>query len=508
MRNLLLVAAFFEGFYLLVLELFYIQLLKPFYGDSYFVWLTMIAVTMTGSGIGYFLGGAICKKDDASVRTIIFVILSSISILIAIIYPLNEFLFVKLAETDLVIGLVIHSVFILLLPVSLVTLFNPIIINYISNVYKSGKASGLVFFVSTTGGITGVYLLAFLLFPGMDLLFILKIIFILFTLCVSAYLLLSQRYRPVLFHVFFSLVLFVSFLNNVREPKRGKDTKIVYRNHGIMGEIEIMDKGENIRYMNINGTTQSAINPKTEQSIWTYPYRVSAYASAFPEGSDVLVAGLGGGVLVNQLIWVKFNVTCIEFDKRQYDVAKRYMSLRDDFHFEADDFRHYINVTDKKYDIIILDLSKGESIPSHVYTLESFNKMSELLKEDGIIMLHYFSNIYGKGDIGLKSILKTFEETGLHFALIRKKECDNSSEEIIVASKNKQLIDEKKIRVPKPSLKKIGFADTDIFVKQYDYSEGIVLRDDKNQMEKIQFEAVKDIRNRVRKTEIKSFYGQ
>jgi len=501
MRNLLLVAAFFEGFYLLVLELFYIQLLKPVYGDSYFVWLTMIAVTMAGSGIGYFSGGAISKKSVASVRTIIFVTLSSVSILIAIIYPLNEFLSVQLAETNLIIGLVIQSLFILLLPVSLVTLFNPIIINYISMVYKSGKASGLVFFVSTLGGITGVYLLAFLLFPGMDLLFILKIIFILFALCVSVYLLLSKMYGLMIFYVFFSFVLFMLFLNNIKEPRRGKYTRVIYRNHGIMGEIEIRDKGENIRFMNINGTVQSAINPKNGQSVWTYPYRISIYASAFPAGSDVLLAGLGGGVLVNQLISVNLNVTCIEFDKRQYDVAKKYMSLMDDFHFEVDDFRHYINVTDKKYDIIILDLSKGESIPSHVYTVESFNKISELLKEDGIIMLHYFGNIYGKGDIGLKSILKTFGETGLHFSLIRKKEGDKSPEEIIIASKNEQLIDEKNIRVPKPTLEKMGFADTDIFIKQYDYSEGIVLKDDKNQMEKIQFETVKDIRKWIRRPE-------
>jgi spermidine synthase len=501
MRNLLLVAAFFEGFYLLVLELFYIQLLKPFYGDSYFVWLTMIAVTMAGSGIGYFSGGAISKKSVASVRTIIFVTLSSVSILIAIIYPLNEFLSVQLAETNLIIGLVIQSLFILLLPVSLVTLFNPIIINYISMVYKSGKASGLVFFVSTLGGITGVYLLAFLLFPGMDLLFILKIIFILFALCVSVYLLLSKMYGLMIFYVSFSFVLFMLFLNNIKEPRRGKYTRVIYRNHGIMGEIEIRDKGENIRFMNINGTVQSAINPKNGQSVWTYPYRISIYASAFPAGSDVLLAGLGGGVLVNQLISVNLNVTCIEFDKRQYDVAKKYMSLMDDFHFEVDDFRHYINVTDKKYDIIILDLSKGESIPSHVYTVESFNKISELLKEDGIIMLHYFGKIYGKGDIGLKSILKTFGETSLHFSLIRKKEGDKSPEEIIIASKNEQLIDEKNIRVPKPTLEKMGFADTDIFIKQYDYSEGIVLKDDKNQMEKIQFETVKDIRKWIRRPE-------
>jgi hypothetical protein len=508
MRNLLLAAAFLEGFYLLVIELFYVQLLKPFYGDSYFVWLTMIAVTMTGSGIGYFSGGALCKKSDASVRTIIFIVLSSISILIAVIYPLNKFLFVQLAETDLVIGLVIHSLFILLLPVSLITLFNPIIINYFSNVYKSGKASGLVFFVSTIGGITGVYLLAFLLFPGMDLLFILKIIFILFTMCVSAYLLLIQRYGQIIFYISFSLVLFVLFLNNISEPKGGKNARIVYRNFGIMGKIEIIDIGENIRFMNSNATTQSAINLKNKKSIWSYPYRISAYASAFPEGSDVLLAGLGGGVLVNQLISVNLNVTCIEFDKRQYDVAKKYMSLMDDFHFEVDDFRHYINVTDKKYDIIILDLSKGESIPSHVYTVESFNKISELLKEDGIIMLHYFSNIYGKGDIGLKSILKTFEETGLNFSLIRKKEGDRSPEEIIIASRKKQLIDEKKIRVPKLFLQNMGFADTAIFTRQYDYSQGFVLKDDKNQMEKIQFEAVKDLRNRIRKTEVESFYKQ
>ena len=48
MKRLLLIAAFFEGFLLLAVELVYVRLLHPVYGDSYYIWIAMLAVTMLG----------------------------------------------------------------------------------------------------------------------------------------------------------------------------------------------------------------------------------------------------------------------------------------------------------------------------------------------------------------------------------------------------------------------------------------------------------------------------
>jgi spermidine synthase len=505
-KNKILAAAFLEGFFLLGIEILYTQLLKPYYGDSYYVWLTMLSVTMLGSTAGYYAGGAIAKGDPERTKKFLLLDLALLTLFFANVYPISEGLFLTLFADDFIKSVIIHSFIILFLPVVAITLFNPLLVKAYDSIHQhSGKSSGTVFFASTCGGVVSVYLVAFFLLPRFDLLDVIAFFTTVLVMAFAAYLFATRQYRILALQVIASSCIIVFFVQGQALPLQGKNTRVLHRSHGVMGEIEIREEGKS-RFMSLNRTPQSAIDPNTGVSRWSYPYRVSNYASALPERARVLVAGLGGGVLVNQLMVLNFDIDCVEFDYRTYDLSRKYMHLAKDFTFIVDDFRHFVNATDKSYDLIILDLSKGESIPTNVYTVEAFEKILSLLNRDGYMMLHYFSDVFGKGDYGLKSIMKTLSRTGAFFSLIRKIPGDKSAEQIVIAANNPELIGNRKFRFPERLSELHGFPVTDYYVQDLQFEDGEVLTDEKNNLDRVQFGIVEDIRNHIRTSEKSIFY--
>ncbi len=503
MKNKLLIAAIAEGSLLVAMELMYAQLLHPFFGQSYYVWLAMLAITMLGSAIGYIVGGQFTRFPDSKIKLIVSVCLIFIGVYFLLVFSFNEFLFVKLQEFSLFTALIYHSLLILLIPVILITLNSPIIVKYYSlHVANSGKSSGTVFFASTIGGVISIYALAFFILPAFDLIGILHSLGLLVLIISALFFMQSSSYILLAANVVIFLFIYFSVSKNQTEITETANTKVLYRNHGIMGELEIREEHGETRIISLNRTEQSAIDVKFSSSLMSYPYRVLTYASVKPAQSDVLVAGYGGGALVNLLIELDFAVDCIEFDDRMYPVSKKYFNANDAFNLKIDDFRHYINVTNKKYDLIVLDLSKGESIPANVYTVESFRRILKLLNPGGFVILHYFSDMHGTGEYGLHSLMKTMDQSGAFFALARKNEGDQSPEQLLFMSNNPQIIVDRGLRIPRRIVTSYNFAINNFMLTNIDYSSGQVLTDDKNNLEKIQLDVVVGVRKEVRRAQL------
>ena len=53
------------------------------------------------------------------------------------------------------------------------------------------------------------------------------------------------------------------------------------------------------------------------------------------------------------------------------------------------DGRAFIQNTDKKYDLIILDAYSSDSLPIHLFTREMFQSVSHTLKEGGVFAINY-----------------------------------------------------------------------------------------------------------------------
>jgi hypothetical protein len=62
-NKLLLCLSFLEGGSLMATELLSARMMAPYFGSSLFVWATVLALTLGGLTIGYFLGGVISTNS-------------------------------------------------------------------------------------------------------------------------------------------------------------------------------------------------------------------------------------------------------------------------------------------------------------------------------------------------------------------------------------------------------------------------------------------------------------
>ena len=271
--------------------------------------------------------------------------------------------------------------------------------------------------------------------------------------------------------------------------------KVHHLSDGLLGQMmvaEVQNKQAKVHYRslfvnNISQTkTHVSLNPNDNgRSEWRYVHRLALYSSYKPAGSNVLVCGLGGGNLINELLSRSYNVDVVEIDPRMEQLAKDFFFMRDGANVIVDDARHYINTCQKKYDIVILDMSAGENQPVNVYTKEGFTQIQNMLAEEGVMFLHYNNKLKGPDAVAAKSIMRTLAASGYNVELIDTEGDHNSVNEIqFFASMSPIVLQEQAFQNRDPWADGFNFLTGDkIFIKDYDYSEGIILTDDRPIME-------------------------
>ena len=216
-------------------ELLGAKLLAPFFGSSLYVWSSVMAVTLIGLALGYFLGGFISVKPKLEKR------LYSIMVIGAVIIALMPFTvqmcFALFSNLNLLPSVLISSVFLLVPPVFLMGMVSPLIISLIDINFKSpGKSSGTVYAVSTVGGIIATFLFGFYIIPnfGLSIPCIVTAIFLGIVPCTM--LLLKKNLLPLLLvgGIWFSF-------RAMHLNKSNSRVKIVSLQEGILGQLLVVD---------------------------------------------------------------------------------------------------------------------------------------------------------------------------------------------------------------------------------------------------------------------------
>lgn len=166
------------------------------------------------------------------------------------------------------------------------------------------------------------------------------------------------------------------------------------------------------RALFVNRIGQTWVNAETGESRWDYPNYLVTLASTLKPNPNVLVLGLGGGTVPRYLeSALGANIDAVEIDKRMNVISKQFFSLGNT-KVIIDDARHYIETCYKKYDLIIFDLYKGESPPSHTLSVETFLKIKKLLLKDGMCIINFNGFIDNEEGLAGRSIIKTLKAAG------------------------------------------------------------------------------------------------
>jgi spermidine synthase len=489
--SFLLFIAFAEGASVMAVELIGAKMAAPYFGSTHYVWTAVLAVTLIGLTSGYYIGG---KLSEAKNRDQLFFPILSLAAIGTLILPIiSPNVMENFMHVDFRLAALFSTMFFLFPVLLIFGLIPPLVISKLTeNVQSSGEKTGLTYAISTIGGVFMTLITAFLLIPSIGLRFTAVLVGVLFALLPIYHYVSSAKWMKVL-----ALVLLIGFFvfSNTsissKAKKSGPQFSEIYQAHGLLGFINIIDYPYNqTRALFTNNISQSYVHKPTARSQWTYVHRLSTYTSFKPEGSKVFLVGLGAGNVVTEFKLLKFDVTVCDIEKRMAHIARTFFGMIEPDKIIIDDARHALNVETEKYDIIVLDVSAGESQPNNLYTIESFKRIKEMLKEDGIFFVHYPTYINHEHYLALKCITKTMKEAGFNVDLINTYPSkDMVAEMIVFASKNNTRLHEQDYSRRDLFAESFGFPKNtmEVYYQPYDDSDGFILTDDKPIMDKLHF---------------------
>jgi len=363
---------FISGAVVMGVEIMASRLLAPYYGDSVYVWGSLIAVIMTALAIGYRRGGSKADKYSSLFGLTNIMFVAGVFI---VMIPLSAPTVLELTR-----GLGLPPIYEPLLPSAILLSVPTIYLGMVSpyalrlsakNLDEIGAVSGSLSSLNTVGSIVGTFLTVFFLVPNFgtrEIITSMGIVLIAFSLINN-----SRRY--------FSLSVVDSRLGN---------TRTMYLN--------------NVPHsaMYINGSA-------------TPVYRYTDYFNlAFGYNTNITrVLFIGGGgfsgpkQFLEDYPWVTVDV--VEIDPVVVDVAYRFFNVSEanpKLNIYVMDGRKFLEDANV-YDLIVLDAYSHTYVPFHLMTNEFMELVDGHLSRNGVLVANIIGSLVGDTSDLLWSMVNT-----------------------------------------------------------------------------------------------------
>ena len=144
------------------------RLLNPFFGSSLIVWAWLISTFLAAFSLGSIIGGWISNAPPRQRQRAQWIVgaIAVGSLGFTAFFGRAMLGQIEIAFAEITTGLLVACLALFFLPVTTLSSFGPQCVQYLaSRGTPPGKASGLIYGVSTLGNIAGVMLTAFVLIP-------------------------------------------------------------------------------------------------------------------------------------------------------------------------------------------------------------------------------------------------------------------------------------------------------------------------------------------------------
>jgi spermidine synthase len=413
----LLTVAFTSGAAVMAMEISAGRLLAPYFGTTLFVWTNIIGVVLIALSIGYYIGGRLADRRP-NLNTLLSLIL--MAGLIGLIIPWAIKPLVSNVTFDLSVSYsaavitFVTSLFttsvLFAIPLTLLGMVSPFVIKlYARQHEKLGESAGRIFAVSTVGSILGTFLPTLWLIPSFGTkatIYISAGALIL----ISGIGLLQKAAARLLFMLLIAIPITVVSAFDVN-IKPGDN--VIYEDESIYHYIRVLQGADNAVILSFNEGLgiQSIYNPDQIMTGYYFDYfNLLPRLRLSEEKKSVLIVGLAGGTISNQLINYYgdgLTIDGVELDDKVIDIAYQYFDLaKPNLTVHNQDGAMFLRQTEKEYDLIILDAYQRELyIPWNLTTQEFWKAIQEKLKPDGILALN--ASVTSRESEVLESIINT-----------------------------------------------------------------------------------------------------
>jgi spermidine synthase len=450
-KHYILASVFLSGAVVMSLEITGSRILAPYFGSSIYVWGSLIGVVLSALALGYYLGG---KLSDSKVSVSAYSILILLAGITSLLIPVLAYRAVSVIRDFMagsIYGPLLATVVILGVPAVLLGMIPPYALKLsIKRVENVGNIAGQIYSVSTLGSIFGTFLTVFVLIPAMGVTYIImaqSILLILFALIP-----LRNRSAAIAGVVFLLLILPSYFMilnnlfNNVIDSLRYNkvyETDTLYY-HVVVADDKLTGR-ERILFIDNHRHSSMYLDNHTETS-FDYPYYFNLGFAFNGEIKDVLFIG-GGGMSAPKKFLKEYDdihIDVVEIDPKVVEIAKKFFVVPDDprLDIHVEDGRVFIERTEKRYDLIVLDAYTGNYVPFHLMTYEFFELVEKRLKPGGIVISNLITPLSGDLATLFKSEYRTMSEFFPDIHVFPLGHTMLPGNVIIVASKEKHDIQE------------------------------------------------------------------
>jgi predicted membrane-bound spermidine synthase len=413
----LLTAVAWCGGEVMALQIMGTRVIAPLYGSGLFIWTALIAVTLLSLAAGYTLGGRWADRGHGTRR--VFLMLAICGAWLTLLPFISKPVMGFSMGLGMRGGAFLSATLLFAPPLLLLGSVGPLAIKTLSNRLEIvGRRVGFVYALSTVGSFVGSVAVGFFLIPALGLRAIIFTLAAVNLLLAGSYLLSTRRVSGAVLLVLAALTAASLWIPRDENGQPGQT--ILYRGQSLFGQLTVLDR-ENDRLMMLDGILQSGVSKPSLLSCFEYAPAMVSLSLAYHGGlRDVLMIGMGGGVIATPLRRMGIRTDAVDIDPRMDVLAKKYFAMPDGpGSFFAEDGRTHMEKSAEKYDAVFIDVYSGESTPAHLCSVEAFRAAKARLRPEGLLILNFLGKREGEPEAAMtraigRTLLEVFGQVWLH----------------------------------------------------------------------------------------------
>ena len=387
-----------SGACVMIFELAGARMIGPYFGTSIYVWTNVIGVILASLSLGYYIGGHRADEQDANRLLASCLGATGLSVLLCLLIHSTVLRNLAHVVSDPRFGGLYASLILFALPSIFFGSISPIATRLmLKSLNETGKVTGKIGAISTIGSLIGTFVGGFILIPYLGVQQVMLSVGVLM-------LLLSAIFSVQHFLKFAGLgVIIITLHCFFPQAVYGKRYSTLYNDVMIYENVDA--SGDSIRIMQVNNHIGSAQYLHSDELVYPYLRQFRIDQQLVPGFTHTLTIGGAACSYPRELLMQYDDVTVdvIEIDGKLIELAHSHFDLPYSSRLKtySQDGRHFIQHTDKTYDVVYLDAFNDlRSIPFQLTTQEFFKEIEGILDSEGAVLINALSSLaQGKTDM-------------------------------------------------------------------------------------------------------------